>query len=105
MNRLAHADIKSLRWLAAREPKPQRPFDSSVPWARATSFMASELLAAADNDPETLRKLQFRVLIPIELGLLADRSLVSSPQELVRRLYRGLSSRDSFGRPVKSIEE
>jgi hypothetical protein len=52
-----------------------------------------------------LRKLQFRVLIPIELGLLADRSLVSSPQELVRRLYRGLSSRDSFGRPVKSIEE
>jgi hypothetical protein len=67
--------------------------------------MASEVLAAADDDPETLRKLQFRVVIPIELGLLADRSLVSSPQELVRRLYRGLSSRDGFGRPVKSIEE
>jgi hypothetical protein len=96
VNLLAHANLSGLGELASRDPK-SRPFDSNGPWARATSFVAAELLAAARNDPQTLRHIQFEVLIPIELELLSGQEALLSPQQLVRRVWRGLSGGRDFG--------
>ncbi len=67
LNRLAHGSIGDVRRCAGSLPGAP-PSDR---WARATAFLAGELLAATDRGT-TLRALQQEVLIPLELDLLAS---------------------------------
>jgi hypothetical protein len=102
LNSIAHCDLDGLRALAAHELGPQKRFDSVGLWSNATSFVAGEVLTASAEDAATLREIQTSVLIPMELGMLSDRSRMSTPQQFVRQVSRGLTGRDTFGRPVTS---
>ena len=70
VNALAHADPDELTVLA-RRPGPGMDWRVAAnrAWGRVLPPLAAELLVRADADPAVLRRLQWHVLIPLELRL------------------------------------
>lgn len=90
LNQLAHLNDAGLAELAGGHGGSAGS-SPSARWLRATSFLAGELLRAAQGDPDDARRLQSEVLVPLELKWMAGDSATRTPQDLVHVVLGGLS--------------
>jgi hypothetical protein len=81
LNPLAHGTAAELAAVTA-EPGDH----TGGSWASAQQFLAGEVLAVVEHDPERLRTLQRDVLVPFELELAADWFTTPTPSDVVRRV-------------------
>ena len=94
LNRLAHADHKTLVRLVEGEGLNQFPVRRSHPWAEQERFVAGHLLATSGATPEALDRIQQQALVPLELSLIErSRTERFSPE---RVLDAGMKALDSY---------
>jgi hypothetical protein len=85
VNALAHGDCSELERLAALSITPRNPMGF-------LSYLAEEVLLAADHDEETLRRLQHQILVPLELALLGCDTKSSDQCRLARIIRHQLAN-------------
>ena len=79
LNVLAHATTDELA-----ATRPATGLDAESEWATVTAHLAREILDVVGGDPDRLRDLQLRALVPLELRLAIRSQIVLRPAQLVQ---------------------
>jgi hypothetical protein len=91
VNRVAHAGIDDLEELASGVDYSPCSREGLEPWRIVTTFIASEVVAAA-GDETTLAYLQQRVLVPLELHLAESWWAAVTPREVAATVLVALQN-------------
>jgi hypothetical protein len=95
LNPLAHGSGDEL--IRLRDKAGERKARSD--WTTAVGFLAGEILAFVDDDPDDLRVVQQEALVPLELHLASNWFSPVTPTQLVRRVSAELDRCDRRHRP------
>lgn len=79
LNAVAHGELGRVRDLAGLVPFER---EAALTWPNARAYVAREVLARSREDVPELRRLQWCVLVPMELRLIGQSGL--TPHRLAR---------------------